>query len=312
MLGIDYTIQKLIWVGITIFVGIIFALPAILGYSTIKWVDYLAVPAGLFILGVGIWLAIQAHGLGGISAWNPPQKIPWSLVISTIIGVNVCQWVMIADYSRYCKPKLRDTLLMPIGIVLVGLALMFAGSIMSIGIEGFDIIQVMVKLGFPLWAFLLLWFAQWTSQMSNVYTPGLALSNMFNLKTHKGRATITFLAALIGLVLALAGILDLFQDFLLILGIVFPPVGAIIATDFFILRKQKWKDIPGWNWVATLAMVIGIFLGYYTQYLNPIGIPAIQSYLTTSILYYAFMRAKGKVYPDNFTPKHWIVKKETV
>jgi cytosine permease len=200
---------------------------------------------------------------------------------------------------------------MPLGIVLVGLALMVVGSMMSIGIKGFDIIQVMVKLGFPLWAFLLLWFAQWTSQMANVYTPGLALSNMFNLKTNRGRAGITFLAALIGLILALAGILNLFQDFLLVLGIVFPPIGAIMATDFFIVRKQEWKNIPGWNWVATLAMVIGIFLGYYTQYLHPIGIPAVQSYLITSILYYAFMRAKGKIYPDNFTPKYWILKKET-
>jgi cytosine permease len=305
MLGIDYTTQRLIWAGITVLIGIIFALPAILGYRLMKWVDYLAVPAGLFILGIGICLVIQAQGLAGIWAWNPVKKIPWSLAISTIIGVNVCQWVMIADYSRYCKPKLKDTLLMPLGITLVGVALMIAGSVMSIGIKGFDIIPIMIKLGFPLGAFLLLWFAQWTSQMSNVYSPGLALSNMYELKTQKGRAIAVFFAALIGLILSLGGTLGLLQDFLLLLGIIYPPVGAIIATDFFILRKQKWKDILGWNWVATLAMLIGIVFGYYTQFINPIGIPAVQSYLITSLLYYVFMRAKGKKYPDSFTPKEW-------
>jgi cytosine permease len=74
MLGIDYVNQRLIWVGIIILVGIIFALPAILGYSTIKRVDFLVVPTGLLILGIGIWLVMQAHGLAGIYAWNPPPK----------------------------------------------------------------------------------------------------------------------------------------------------------------------------------------------------------------------------------------------
>jgi len=308
MFGIDYETQWLAWAGITILVGAIFALPAIIGYSSMKWIDYLAVPAGLVILGIGLWLAIESQGLAGITAWVPPQKTSWPLAISAIIGVNVCQWVMIADYSRYCKPRLKDTLLMPVGIVVVGAALMIIGSVMgsASGEPSWDIIAVMVGLGFPIWAFLLLWFAQWTSQLLNCYTPGLALSNMFNLKTHKGRAMVTALATVGGLILALAGILSWFQDFLLILGIVYPPVGAILFTDFFILRKQKWKEIQGWNWIATLALAIGLALGVYTQYINPAGLPPVQSYVLTTLLYYGFMRAKASIKPDKFTPERWL------
>jgi len=310
MLGIDYEAQRLAWAGITMLVGIIFAIPAILGYGSMKWVNYLAVPAGLVILGIGVLLAVKTQGLAGITAWEPPQKMSWPLAISAIIGVNVCQWVMISDYSRYCKPRLRDTLLMPIGIVAVGLALMIIGSVMgsASGEPSWDIIGVMTSLGFPVWAFLLLWFAQWTSQLTNCYTPGLALSNMFNLKTHKGRAIVTALAVVIGLIMALLGILSRFQDFLLLLGIVYPPMGAILFIDFFILRKQKWKEIQGWNWIATLALVIGIAFGYYTQYINPAGLPSVQSYVLTTILYLGLMRVKAGVKPDKFTPQSWISK----
>jgi cytosine permease len=221
---------------------------------------------------------------------------------------------MISDYSRYCEPKLKDTLLMPIGIVVVGLALMIIGSVMgsASGEASWDIIAIMTGLGFPVWAFLLLWLAQWTSQLTNCYTPGLALSNMFDLKTHKGRAMVTALVMVGGLILALVGILSMFQDFLLILGIVFPPVGAILFTDFFILRKQKWKEIQGWNWIATLAMAVGIFFGYYTQYINPAGLPPVQSYVLTAILYFGSMMAKAKIKPDKFTPDSWINPKAKV
>jgi cytosine permease len=75
MFGIDYEAQWLTWAGITILVGVIFGAPAILGYSSIKWVDYLAVPAGLAIMGIGAWLAVKAQGLAGIAAWEPlPSK----------------------------------------------------------------------------------------------------------------------------------------------------------------------------------------------------------------------------------------------
>ena len=100
MVGIDYTTQKVPWAIITIICGIIFAIPSILGYTSMAWTDYIAVPGGLIILIWAFVLAVKDMGWSGIMAWNPSQTISWTEATSMILGLNTCQWLMISDYSR--------------------------------------------------------------------------------------------------------------------------------------------------------------------------------------------------------------------
>ncbi|WP_456394943.1 purine-cytosine permease family protein [Thermococcus sp.] len=305
-LGINYQANWAAWAVITLILGVIFAIPAIIGYTSIKWTDYLAVPIGLFIFGLGVYLSIRLHGVSGIAGWKPSHAMAWTLAVSTVIGVNVCQWVMISDYSRMCKPTWKDAALMPSLTMIVGFVLMIVGAIMAVGVGSWDIVAVMVALGYPFWAYFMMFIAQWTTQIVNVYTPGLALSNMLNLRTGRGRAIATAALTVIGIILALAGILGRYMQFLLLLGIVFPAMAAIIMTDFFVLRKEEWEDIEGWNWIATLTLAIGIVVGYYMQYRHFVGIPPVQTFILTGIIYYILMKIKASIAPDQFTPRHWV------
>lgn len=130
---------------------------------------------------------------------------------------------------------------------------------------------------------------------------GLALANMFNVNSGKGRAVLTIIGTVIGLALAMTEIMTQFENFLYIIGLTTPPVAAIMMTDYFIIRKQEFKDIEGWNWVATITMIIGFAVGYITQYVYFIGMPLIQSFLITSLLYYLGMKIKARIKPDQFT-----------
>lgn len=71
-------------------------------------------------------------------------------------------------------------------------------------------------------------------------------------------------------------------------------------VDFF-LRKGVWEDKQGWNFMATIAMIVGIAVGYITTYIVVIGIPPAQSLIITGITYYVIMKVKAKVAPDKFT-----------
>ncbi|NJE61720.1 permease [Thermococcus sp. 21S7] len=305
-LGIDYTASWGAWALIVVILGVIFGIPAILGYTSMKWTDYLAVPVGLFIFGLGVYLSVMKHGVSGIINWNPTPQMTIAVAISTVIGVNVVQWVMISDYSRQTKPGWKNAVLVPSLTMAVGFILMVVGAIMAVGVGTWDIVAVMVALGYPFWAYFMMFVAQWTTQIVNVYTPGLALSNMLNLRTGRARAMATAGIVIVGMLLALAGILSRYMDFLLLLGIVFPPIAAVMMTDFFVLRKEEWEDIQGWNLMATLALVVGILSGYYMQYKHFFGLPAIQTFIITSIAYYLLMRLKASTSPDKFTPRHWL------
>jgi cytosine permease len=306
MIGIDYDKQWAVWAVVTLITGLIFALPSIIGYSSMKWTDYLAVPSGLILIMSGIFLALQNTGWEKIYSWSPEPKMTWLAAISMIIGVNVSQWVIASDYTRYSRPKIKDQLLIPIGIVGVGLPLFWVGAIMSVGVGEPDIVKVMQKLGFSFWGFLILWLATWTSQLVNNYSMGLALSNLFNVNSGKGRAWLTFWGTIVAIIVALAGFLNYFMDFLYMTALVYPAIAGVMFVDFFWLRRQRWMDLKGWNGVASLALVMGTLVGYYTQYVNPFGIPSVQSLVVTGLVYYIAMRLKARLKPNTFTPQHWI------
>ena len=306
MLGIDYTTQVVPWAIITIVAGLVFAIPSIIGYSSMKWTDYVAVPAGLLLVIASIYYAFSNFGFETIINFTPEARtMTFFGGVSVIVGLNVSQWVIAADYTRYAKPRVKDNILIPLGIIAIGFPLVLVGAMMAIGQGTADIVAVMVGLGFPLWGFAILWLSTWTSQLVNNYSMGLALSNLMNVKTGKGRAVLTFVGTLIAIVVALSGILDHFLDFLYLTALAYPAMAGVMFVDFFI-RKQEWQDNSGWNWMATIAWVSGVGLGYITTYVSPMGLPAVQNLIFSGIVYYIAMRIKATVASDNFTPSSFI------
>ncbi|MCF6097302.1 cytosine permease [Thermovorax subterraneus] len=305
MFGIDYTSNFTMWAIITTIAGIIFAIPPIIGYSSMAWTDYLAVPAGMLLVISGFYLSMKGTGLAGILAYDPPQNMLFTQAVSALVGANVAQFVIFADYSRFCKARTRDAFLVPAGVIVVGFMLFIMGAVMGVGKGTYDIVALMQQLGFGWWGFLILWLAQWTSQLVNDYSMGLALCNMLNMKTNKHRKYLTAIGTAVALVVALMGILNKFQDFLYLTALSYPAIGSIMVTDFILIHNKNWEDKKGWNWVATIAMIAGIAIGYYTQYVRPWGIPAVQSYLVSGILYYVLMYIKARIMPDQFTPLRW-------
>ena len=301
MFGIDYKNNWIGWAVVTVICGLLFALPSIIGYSSMKWTDYIAVPAGLLLIAGGIYYALKNTGWETISSWHPEPTMSIWAAISLVIGVNVSQWVIASDYTRYAKPTWKDNFIIPSGIVLVGFPLFIVGAIMAVGVGDADIVNVMMGMGFPIWGFLILWFATWTSQLVNNYSMGLALANVLNVNSGKGRALLTLLGTILAIIVALLGILDHFMDFLYLTALLYPAIGGVMMADFFMIRKQEWEDKNGWNWMATIALVAGIFVGYLTQYVYNVGLPAVQSLLVSAIVYMIAMRVKKNIAPDHFT-----------
>lgn len=301
MFGVDYQNNFFMLALITTVCGLIFAVPSVLGYAFMKWTDIVAVPAGLLLVVTGIYLVMKDDGLSSVMSWNPTPGITVLAAISLILGMNVSQWVGVQDYTRYAKPKVKDNVLIPLGIIGVGFPLFLVGAIMSVGAGEADIVQIMLGLGFPIWGFLILWLSTWTSQIVNSYSMGLSMANMLNINSGKGRALLTLAGIILGLVLALGGVLQYFEDFLYVSGIIYGPIAGVMIADFFLIRKQTYKDNPGWNWIATFAMGVGVALAYWTQYVQEMGIPAVQSLFVSAILYLAAMKMKKKYKPDQFT-----------
>lgn len=285
VIGIEYTENYIGWMLVTIIAGLTFAIPSIIGYESMKWTDYLAVPSGLILVIGGVYLALKNTGLNGLLNWQPESSISFWLGVSLVIGSNVSHWVVAPDYTRYAKPLWSDNLKIPSGIVLVGFPLFLVGAIMAIGIGEGDIVKVMLNLGFPVWGFLILWIATWTSQIVNNYSMGLAIANILNIESNKGRMVLTFIGTIIGIIIALLGILDYFMDILLLVALIYPAIAGVIFADFYVVKKQRYEVNKKWDISATISLVVAIVVGYYTQYIVEFGIPAVQSLLLAFIVF---------------------------
>lgn len=320
ILGIDYETERLAWGAVTAAAGVLFAVPSVLGYHSMKWTDYFAVPAGLVLVVTGIYFALESGGIEGLTRWDPEGSLSLLEGVSIVIGVNAAQWVIASDYTRYSRPTTTDQLRIPLGIVGVGLPLFVAGAVMAVGVGSADIVLVMQELGVPAWGFLILWLATWTSQLVNNYTMGLALANTWGTTTNRARMRLTVLGTAAALVVALAGIVDHFVDFLMAAAVVYPAIAGVMFADFFLRRREARavglragegddgpgarprpdgddrgeegpqrgpgaEDAPAWDLRATAALASGIVVGWWTQYRHPVGVPPVQVVVVAGAVY---------------------------
>ncbi|MEP5341389.1 MAG: cytosine permease [Algibacter sp.] len=284
LIGVDTT-NKLMYALVTLVIGLFFALPSIKGFGSIKWVDYIAIPAGIILVGAAIYLSLKNIGIDAIMSYEPTSGMSFLSAVNLVIGINVAQWLMIPDYTRLAKPKWKDNILIPLGIVGIGFPLFIVGAIMTVSTGSSDIVETMNSLGFPAWGFIVLWLATWTSQMINSYTGGIALGALFNDSSEKTRKNFTFLFSLVGILLAFLGIMDYFLDFLYLLALLVPAITGVVVTHYFLLKNIK-QIKSTWNIKATIAIILGALVGYITQYQYVFGIPAIQALLISVIVFY--------------------------
>jgi cytosine permease len=299
LLGTEREASPFHFACMSAFIGFLYAAPAIRGYISMKWVDFVAVPAGFLLIATGLYLAFKNIGLDMILSWSPENpKISFIEAVSIVIGLNVAQWLIASDYTRYSKPRILDQALIPLGIVAVGIPLLMVGAIMSVGVGTVNIVEVMQELGYPLWGYAILLLALGTSMLVNCYSMGLAMAHLTDIHHATGRAWMTSVGTLLCVIAAIIGVLGRFEDFLFLLAVLLPPIVGVMFADFYVLRRidEKQMKETAWNLNATFAVLIGLFVGYGTQYVWKFGIPAVQS-LVASIIIYTVLDKRPKIQP---------------
>ncbi|MEX0882698.1 MAG: cytosine permease, partial [Cyclobacteriaceae bacterium] len=103
IIGVSSESSVLFW-GITLLMAVLFLIPA---YKTMKWiayVDYLAVPAIVFILIVTVWGALNAGGgLMAIIEKSPVASASALIVFTSAAGGWLHANTVISDFTRFYK-----------------------------------------------------------------------------------------------------------------------------------------------------------------------------------------------------------------
>jgi len=160
-----------------------------------------------------------------------------------------------------------------------------------------DPMKYMAQLSLVLVAFTILVLSTWSVNAVNLYSTGLVTATAF---PSRGYGQVVIGCGIVGTLLALLGLADRFVDFLVILGLIVPPIASVYLTDFFILGRTGYRAecAPETNVSGLVACALGASIGrvLYLTKTSVTGVPTIESFISGSGVYWALetLRARSR------------------
>lgn len=276
-----------VWLSSTIW-GIIMLLTAVFGYNSMKYLNFVAVPLLVGILIYSTYATFtKFNAIDAINKFTPPNPISLVSGISLVVATFALGGVISGDYSRYAKNR-KDVIKSGVfGVLPSGLVIILLGATMSISTGKYDISAVLSDLGIPVIGLIALILATWTTNVTNAYSGGLAVSDLFGASENK-RGFMTAIAGIIGTLLAAFGFMNYFTNFLSILTAFIPPVAGVMITSYWIVGKGKKENFivdKDFNYNGIISFIIGAIAAYFTGSIYPIFIGPINGILLSMICY---------------------------
>lgn len=251
-------------------------------YFGIKGLEVVSVISVPLIAILGIYSVILAN-MEGNGLVNTFARSSGGITVFTGIGMVIGSFVSggttTPNFVRFAKSNPIAVSTTVIAFFL-GNSLMFGFGAVGGAVTGKDdIFYVLIAQGLAIPAIIVLGANIWTTNNNALYNAGLGLSN---ITKRRGRPMV-LIAGIVG-TLAANWLYNNFVSWLIFLNATIPPVGAIIALDFFLHRNSYAPGrtvVRKVNWGAIAGVVIGALVGNFL----PVGIAAINAMIAASLCY---------------------------
>jgi cytosine permease len=220
-------------------------------------------------------------------AAKPVEPGAFSDAITMVIGSFAIGATVNADITRYAKNAKSAWIATFVGFFIASLYIFACGAISTTAGAGADLIAAMANMGMGMFAFLTLVLSQWTTNDNNMF---YAAASMESVLPKAKREHIVLAFGVVATALAVAGVTDRFVDFLVLLGILIPPVGGIMLAHHGFAGRQATESTSPFPFPALAAWVVGILVGKYVAF----GVAAVNAVIAASVTYYFWRRAFQK------------------
>ena len=290
----------------SIITGIGVTLIVLFGFKYLSITANIALP--LFVIGVLYALVkmLAGHSLPALIASPAPgAALPMTTAITVVAGSYMLGAVVTPDVSRFVKTG-KDVFWMVLVSTFVGeLGFGLIGLLMAHAVKSADVTSIMLSLSGVLGVSLVI-FSTVKINDINLYSASLGITNFFDSLFHLklNRASVTIFVGVFGTILSIAGILNHFIGFLTFLGVLIPPIGGIMVTDYFILKRNRRilndssakgtlpEKVEVWNPIALVSWLGGSAFGYF---FTGFGVPSVNSLVVSIAVYYIFTKIYSAV-----------------
>lgn len=281
-----------------IITSILMTATTIWGYSMVERFSILSVPLLLLFMVYVAYLAGSSAETGVFSA-VPEGGSPQIALISITIGMAALTAVLMPDFTRYCPDDKQSIIASVIGIGITYPMVMTMASVPAVVTGEADFTYMMLGMGVVFSALVVLIFATWSTNITNLYSSTLTLST-FMPRTPSWQITVG--GAIFATVLAVFGVVEqYFIPFLLFLGFASMPIIGVYVVDFFFVNKRDYSmerlaKTAAIGWAALIAWAAGFAVGYTNEYaifgITPLA--ALDSMLVSGLAYLVLAKAMPK------------------
>lgn len=282
----------------TVMSSAIVTVTTIYGFKAIDRLALVAVPFLLLALIVVVILSLQRSGFADLLQLDNAGSINMPTAISAVIGAAIVGVVLTPDLTRYAR-NVRDCITASFLGQGVGMTVVYVcGMIPVLAWGELEPMSYMFLMGFGAIALLVLVFATWTTNVINLYSAALAARASIPAGRYRGVVVIT---GIVGTIAALAGIADNLIDFLVVMGLLVPPIAGVYLADFFYFKRTDFSvdRLAGRPAIRVNAVATGLGTGilstwmFYTERsLTSLG--ALDSLLISIVAYIALQKISGK------------------
>lgn len=288
---------------LTMLGGVLMVVTTVFGFRAIDRLSRIAVPLLVAVLLYGVWRVFDGADFSALLVVPPTptgklDSVPSA--VSVLIGSFIVGVTLTPDLSRFARSG-ADAL--PAAVLSYGIGYPFILLLAGLPIllsEGTSLIAAMETIGLGVWALIVMVFATWTTNVNNLYSASLSVARVF---PRVPDWTVTIACGVLGTLMAMAGIMDVFVDFLILLGVFIPPIAGVYLTDYFLLSNGRIKlaksDASEARvlWPGAIAWVVGSAWGlaiYNFPGLDLSGVPAIDTLGVGMLSYFALMKGEAR------------------
>lgn len=257
-----------------------------MGFSGIDKLALYLVPFMVAFIAYAAFLALsRASG----NAMEVTNSFTYQTAISAVVGSYISGVIIQPDYSRFAVNTRHAIWSVFIALGLIFPMIQFFSGVPSMATGEPNVVSVMALLGIAVPAFFLLFLGAWSSNVLCLYSSGLSVATI--LERFKLRHIIIAIGV-IGTAIAFVPAQAYLVNYLVLLGVTIPPIGAIYIIDAFFVRRFRMNidDLASaspFRKSAFVAWIGAAIAGYLTSStaLGITGVASLDSLIVASVLY---------------------------
>jgi len=288
------------WYLLIFVVTLAFGIPAVVGLDAMsEIVEKLVIPVMLLFVAYILVAQVIPAGTSILDAPAPGESIPFLVGVGLTWGTFAVSGTATGDIVRYAENKKHAVVATVIAFLICNTVMMSAGALSAAALNGADPYFGMIGLYASIPVVVVAVVSLWSTCDACNYGATMSYTNLSDLISWRLAGTIGIVAALIT---GVTEVISQLESWLLLIGVVVPPIGGIIIADYFILRRKTGYEktrVSDYNWLAISMLLIAMGVNTYAHFNIPEALPGALGLILTVTVYPLSVKVGNMVLNDS-------------